>query len=119
MLYTVTGIWERQIMKDKFAYYLQVEQELRETSRVEKVWINPMSIPEDLDTSTVNVGDEVEITDKRFEYGNIHAVSCRCSKCIGIFKNIMDEAKKQGTTILDIHGKTSEEVAKEISGLAK
>ena len=119
MLYTVTGIWERQIMKDKFAYYLQVEQELRETSRVEKVWINPMSIPEDLDTSTVNVGDAVEITDKRFEYGNIHAVSCRCSKCIALFKEIVDIVEEKGTVVINSHGKTADEVATEVKRLAK
>jgi hypothetical protein len=119
MQYTVTGIWKRPVMNEKFAYYLQVEQELRATSRIEKVWINPMSIPEDLDTSTVNVGDAVEITDKRFEYGNIHAVACRCSKCIGIFKRIMEKAEEQGTIIIDTSSKTAEEVAKEISGLRK
>ena len=119
MQYTVTGIWKRPITDGKFAYYLQVEQELRETSRVEKVWINPMSIPEDLDTSTVNVGDEVEITDKRFEYGNIHAVACRCSKCSATFKRIMNIAEKKGTVVINSHGKTADEVATEVRRLAK
>ena len=119
MLYTVTGIWKRPITDGKFAYYLQVEQELRATSRIEKVWIHPSSIPEDLDTSTVNVGDEVEITDSRFEYGNIHAIACRCSKCSGLFKDIIDNATKKGTIIINTHGKTTDEVADEVIRLAK
>ena len=102
MLYTVTGIWKRPIMDDKFAYYLQVDQKLRATNRIEKVWIHPFSIPKDLDTSTVNVGDEVEITDSRFEYGNIHAVACRCNKCSSLFKEIIDIAAKKGTIIIDV-----------------
>ena len=117
MLYTVTRIWEREYMKDKFAYYLQVEQKLRATNRIEKVWIHPFSIPEDLDTSTVNVGDKVEITDKRFEYGNIHAIACRCSKCSSLFKEILEIAEKKGTVVINSHGKTANEVAKEVRGL--
>jgi hypothetical protein len=119
MLYTVTEIWEREYMKDKFSYYLQVEQKLRATNRIEKVWIHPFSIPEGLDTSTVNVGDKVEITDKRFEYANIHAVACRCSKCSAIFKEILEAAENKGTAIINSHGKTSDEVATEVSRLAK
>jgi len=102
MLYTVTRIWEREYMKDKFAYYLQVDQKLRATNRIEKVWIHPFSIPEGLDTSTVNVGDKVEITDSRFEYGNIHALACRCSKCSSLFKEIIDIAAQKGTIIIDV-----------------
>ena len=102
MLYTVTGIWKRILPNGGSSHYLQVEQKLRATNRIEKVWINPMSIPEDLDTSTVNVGDEVEITDKRFEYGNIHALSCRCNKCSSLFKEIIDIAAKKGTIIIDV-----------------
>tara|TARA_R110002020_G_scaffold2679_2_gene12614 strand:+ start:1586 stop:1945 length:360 start_codon:yes stop_codon:yes gene_type:complete len=119
MLYTVTEIWEREYMKDKFSYYLQVEQKLRATNRIEKVWIHPFSIPEGLDTSTVNVGDKVEITDKRFEYANIHAVACRCSKCSAIFKEILEAAENKGTAVINSHGKTSDEVATEVSRLAK
>ena len=119
MLYTVTEIWEREYMKDKFAYYLQVEQKLRATNRIEKVWIHPFSIPEDLDTSTVNVGDKVEITDKRFEYANIHAVACRCSKCSALFKEILEAAENKGTAVINSHGKTSDEVATEVRRLAK
>ena len=119
MLYTVTEIWEREYMKDKFSYYLQVEQKLRATNRIEKVWIHPFSIPEGLDTSTVNVGDKVEITDKRFEYANIHAVACRCSKCSAIFKEILEAAENKGTAVINSHGKTSDEVATEVRRLAK
>ena len=119
MLYTVTEIWEREYMKDKFSYYLQVEQKLRATNRIEKVWIHPFSIPEGLDTSTVNVGDKVEITDKRFEYANIHAVACRCSKCSAIFKEILEAAENKGTAVINTHGKKSDEVATEVSRLAK
>ena len=119
MLYTVTEIWEREYMKDKFAYYLQVEQKLRATNRIEKVWIHPFSIPEGLDTSTVNVGDKVEITDKRFEYANIHAVACRCSKCSALFKEILEAAENKGTAVINSHGKTSDEVATEVRRLAK
>jgi len=102
MLYTVTGIWKRILPNGGSSHYLQVEQKLRATNRIEKVWINPISIPEDLDTSTVNVGDKVEIADSRFEYGNIHAVACRCSKCSDLFKRIMEKAKEQGTIIIDV-----------------
>ena len=119
MLYTVTEIWEREYMKDKFSYYLQVEQKLRATNRIEKVWIHPFSIPEGLDTSTVNVGDKVEITDKRFEYANIHAVACRCSKCSALFKEILEAAENKGTAVINSHGKTSDEVATEVRRLAK
>tara|TARA_R110001583_G_scaffold23325_6_gene86290 strand:+ start:1625 stop:1984 length:360 start_codon:yes stop_codon:yes gene_type:complete len=119
MLYTVTEIWEREYMKDKFSYYLQVEQKLRATNRIEKVWIHPFSIPEGLDTSTVNVGDKVEITDKRFEYANIHAVACRCSKCSAIFKEILEAAENKGTAVINTHGKKSDEVATEVRRLAK
>ena len=119
MLYTVTEIWEREYMKDKFSYYLQVEQKLRATNRIEKVWIHPFSIPKDLDTSTVNVGDKVEITDKRFEYANIHAVACRCSKCSALFKEILEAAENKGTAVINSHGKTSDEVATEVRRLAK
>ena len=119
MRYTVTGIWERPLINGKFAYYLQVEQKLNITGRVEEVWINPMSIPEDLDTSKSKVGDIIEISDKRFNDENAHAVACRCTKCTGIFKRIMKKAEEQGTIIIDTSSKTAEEVAKEISGLRK
>ena len=119
MLYTVTEIWKREYTKDNFAYYLQVEQKLRATNRIEKVWIHPFSIPEGLDTSTVNVGDKVEITDKRFEYANIHAVACRCSKCSALFKEILEAAENKGTAVINSHGKTSDEVATEVRRLAK
>jgi len=119
MIYTVTGIWKRPVMNEKFAYYLQVEQKLRATNRIEKVWIHPFSIPKDLDTSTVNVGDEVEITDKLFEYGNIHAIACRCSKCSGLFKDIIDTATKKETIVINTHGKTADEVADKVIKLAK
>ena len=120
MRYTITGIGERDLTEiGKVAYYLQVEQKLRITGRIEKVWINPISVPINLDTSKSKVGDIVERNDTRFIHQNIHAVACRCSKCIGVFKKIIEKAEGQGTTIIDIHGKTSEEVAKEISSLRK
>ena len=119
MLYTVTGIWKRILPNGGSSHYLQVEQKLRATNRIEKVWINPISIPEDLDTSTVNVGDKVEIADSRFEYGNIHAVACRCSKCSGLFKDIIDTVTKKGTVVINTHGKTADEVADEVIRLAK
>ena len=119
MRYTVTGIWERPLINGKFAYYLQVEQKLNITGRVEEVWINPFSIPNDLDTSKSKVGDIIEITDERFNDKNIHAMACRCTKCTGIFKSIMKKAEEQGTVIIDTGGKTANEVAKELSGLVK
>ena len=119
MRYKVTGIWERPLINGTFAYYLQVEQKLNITGRVEEVWINPMSIPEDLDTSKSKVGDIIEITDERFNDKNQHAVACRCTKCTGIFKSIMKKAAEQGTVIIDTGGKTADEVAKELSRLTK
>ena len=119
MRYTVTGIWERPLINGKFAYYLQVEQKLNITGRVEEVWINPFSIPEDLDTSKSKVGDIIEIDDKRFIDENAHAVACRCTKCTGIFKRIMKKAEEQGTVIIDTGGKTADEVAKELSRITK
>ena len=119
MLYTVTGIWKSILPNGGSSHYLQVEQKLRATNRIEKVWIHPFSIPEGLDTSTVNVGDKVEITDKRFEYANIHAVACRCSKCSAIFKEILEAAENKGTAVINTHGKKSDEVATEVRRLAK
>ena len=119
MLYTVTGIWERKLPTGGTSHYLQVEQTLRGTNRIEKVWINPLSIPEDLDTSTVKVGDAVEITDPRFEYGNIHAIACRCSKCSGLLEEIMKKAAENGTIVINTSDKTPAEVVKEVIRLTK
>ena len=106
-------------MNGKFSYYLAVKQKLNINGKVEEVWINPMSIPKGLDTSKSKVGDIVEITDERFNEENAHAVACRCTKCTGIFKRIMEKAEEQGTIIIDTGGKTADEVAKELSRLTK
>ena len=123
MRYKITDIWKREWKNNNnlmmASYYLQVEQKLKFTGRIEKVWINPMSIPEDLDTSKVNVGDIVVISCKRFEDENVHAMSCRCSKCSGIFKEIIEQAKKQGTIIINSSGKSSKEVVAEVVRLSK
>ena len=119
MQYTVTGIWERPLITGKVSCYLAVEQKLNINGKVEEVWINPFSIPNDLDTSKSKVGDIIEITDERFNDKNIHAMACRCTKCTGIFKSIMKKAEEQGTVIIDTGGKTANEVAKELSGLVK
>ena len=119
MRYTVTGIWERPLITGKVSCYLAVEQKLNINGKVEEVWINPFSIPNDLDTSKSKVGDIIEITDERFNDKNIHAMACRCTKCTGIFKSIMKKAEEQGTVIIDTGVKTANEVAKELSGLVK
>ena len=94
MKYTVIGIWERSLLDGRVSHYLQVEQKLNSNGEVEKVWINPFSIPEDLDTSKSKVGDVVEITCKKFNDKNQHAMACRCTICSGHMEKIMKMAKE-------------------------
>ena len=117
MKYTVIGIWERSLLDGRVSHYLQVEQKLNSNGEVEKVWINPFSIPEDLDTSKSKVGDVVDITCEKFNDKNQHAMACRCTICSGHMEKIMKMAEEQGTHIIDTGGKTSSDIGKELNQL--
>jgi DNA-binding FrmR family transcriptional regulator len=114
MKYTVVGIWGRNLMNGKISHYLQVEQKLDVSGEVEKVWINPFSIPKDLDTSKTKVGDIVEIIDERFNNKNEHAMACRCSKCSGHVEAINKMIEKNNTIVIDTGNKTPKEAVKEL-----
>ena len=103
--YKVVGIYKRTLPNGKFSYYLEVEQKLDINGNVEKIMINPMSIPEDLDRSKSKVGDIVKIFDTRLNEKQQHAMACSCTKCIGSYNElanlIMEKSKKEPVIIID------------------